>query len=381
MTVRNMVILEATESISSAPSIIAALKKQLTTCKLTRYKSAAACDAFYSGFFLCNADVNAGTDDGVAFVDWCMVYNNLLSDDKFRANLCDFMAMYQPAEYTGMWNPLIHQIDFELSHIKEHRLGYLGEAKAFFKAMQRELDGLGEVIKAEVNDPSAIKFITTVNMVLGAHITYIARLIEHETAETDPDDIIISQSIMPLEEDVVEILAMVENADAEITKLIGPIDEAVISNAVMKAKSLKVKADRAQRMFDELVMKQVKAAREKRRNRKHAEMVGEALRINNEVKRLLVSGGLGMLNPALGVIFWVTSVVVNRQTDKRDREILVGQIKDELEIIEEKIQIAERNGDDKAKIELIRIRQRLQKEYGRIQRYRWDPDRANTNRG
>ena len=124
-------------------------------------------------------------------------------------------------------------------------------------------------------------------------------------------------------------------------------------------------------------MKKVKQAREKRRNKKHAEMVGEALRINDELKRLLRSLGIGLFSPALGVITWVISVVIDRATDKKDRDILVGQLKDEMEIVEEKISIAERNGDDKGKIELMRIRQKLRREYERIQGYRFDADRMN----
>ena len=87
--------------------------------------------------------------------------------------------------------------------------------------------------------------------------------------------------------------------------------------------------------------------------------------------------GIGLFSPALGVITWVISVVIDRATDKKDRDILVGQLKDEMEIVEEKISIAERNGDDKGKIELMRIRQKLRREYERIQGYRFDADRMN----
>ena len=104
-------------------------------------------------------------------------------------------------------------------------------------------------------------------------------------------------------------------------------------------------------------------------------MVGEALRINREIKRLLRSGAIGILNPAWGAISFIVSVVYDRATDKRDRAVLVGQLKDELEIVEEKIQMAERNGDEKARIELIRFRQKLHREYERIMRVRYD---ANT---
>ena len=52
----------------------------------------------------------------------------------------------------------------------------------------------------------------------------------------------------------------------------------------------------------------------------------------------------------------------------------------ELEIVEEKIQMAERNGDDKAKVELIRLRQKLQREYERIQRMPFDGARMQRQR-
>lgn len=377
---RNVLLLEAVGDESPIDNAVKSIKKLMNTCKLTKYKSEAQCAEFFSIFFLCSPAASAGSEE-VAFVDWCMIYNVLLSDDKFCQDLCSYMAMYQPREYVGMWNSLIRLIDSELERIRDNRLRYLSEAKAFFKAMYRVFDGIGETIKAQIIDAESVKFITTVLGVLNTHTYYITRLIQREMAETDPNDIVMVNYVAPLEEDVKEILWLLEHGEEEIAKSLGPVNEAILSNAAMAAKTAKVKADKAGRNFEMFVMKQVKAAREKRRNRKHAEMVGEALRINNEIKRLLLSLGVGMLAPALGVILWVTSVVIDRKTDKRDREILVGQIKDELEIVEEKISIAERNGDDKAKIELIRIRQRLQKEYGRIQKYRWDPDRANNNRG
>lgn len=379
--IRNVLLLEAAGDESPIDNAVKSIKKLMNTCKLTKYKSEAQCAEFFSIFFLCSPAASTSSSE-VAFADWCMIYNLLLSDDKFCQDLCSYMAMYQPREYVGMWNPLIRLIDSELEHIRHNRIRYLSEAKAFFKAMYRSFDDIGETIKAQIFDVESIKFITTVQGVLNTHTFYLTRLIQHEMAETDPNDIVmVNLPWLPLEEDVKEILWLLEHGEEEIAKSLEPVNEAILSNAAMAAKTAKVKADKAARNFDMFVMKQVKAAREKRRNRKHAEMVGEALRINNEVKRLLKSLGVGALSPALGVILWVTSVVVDRHTDKRDREILVGQIKDELEIVEEKISIAERNGDDKAKIELIRIRQRLQKEYGRIQRYRWDPDRANNNRG
>ena len=77
----------------------------------------------------------------------------------------------------------------------------------------------------------------------------------------------------------------------------------------------------------------------------------------------------------MGVLHWIITLFIDKKTDKEDRKVLIGEIKDELEIIEEKISMAERNGDDKAKIELIRYRQKLQKEYERILHVKYDKER------
>ena len=180
-------------------------------------------------------------------------------------------------------------------------------------------------------------------------------------------------------EDAAELIRILESADEWITTRQNYyldrailMNEGIVNNAVERVKQGAVALKKAERDFDEFVMKKVRTMRENRRNRKHAEMVGEALRVNHEIKRLLASGAIGILNPALGVIAWFTSLAVDRHTDKKDRQVLVNQIKDELEIVDEKINMAERQGDDKARIELIRFKQKLQHEYERIMAVRWD---------
>lgn len=369
--VRNFLLQESMEKMFNPSPYISAFKKQMNVCKLSKFRSVGECSKLYSGFFLCQLE----NVDTLTVSNWMAIYNGLMVDDKFCNDMVTFIAMYQPAEYTGMFVPMINAIDSELQHIQKYRLRYLSDAKAFFTMLQQKMNSIGNTITAQINDPSSLKFITTINGMLTTHLNYINRLMQHEMhVDTSADDITLVVST-PISEDVSEILSLLENYDRHIKEMQEPLDEAVINNAKMKAKELYIKEQKASRAFDEFIMKKVKAAREKRRNRKHAEMVGEALRINNELKRLMKSLAVGAFSPTLGVILWVTSVVIDRETDKRDRDILVGQIRDELEIVEEKIQMAERNGDDKAKIDLIRIRQRLQKEYERIMRYKWDPNK------
>ena len=371
----NMIIQEAVGEMFKPAPFVAEIKKLMNTCKLTRFKSVESCMKFYDAFFI----GSTSEDVTLSFKDWAMIYRQLMSDDKFRADLAAFMVMYQPTTYVGIFNILMNQLTSDLNTMRTSRIQFLSDAKALFRMLREDFDGIMILITAQINDPDGLKFATTVNGVLTTHINYINTLIQAELKQ-DVDKTDVSYVMhTPLDEDVREILYLLEHGDAWMKEYIehDTLDEAVVSNIKHAAQALKIKEEKASRAFDEFIMKKVRAAREKRRNRKHAEMVGEALRINHELKRLLKSLGLGMINPALGVIHRVVTTVIDRSTDRKDRDILLGQIKDELEIIEEKIQMAERNGDDKGKIELIRYRQRMQKEYQRINKFRFDPQRLN----
>lgn len=374
----NYLIQEAVEKSFSPAQPVAEFKKLMNTCQLTKFRAGDSCGKFYSAFFLNQVEDLDTTQK------WAAVYMELLNDIKFVNNLCGFMTMFQPADATGMFRSIVTMMENDLSHMKENRVRLISDTKALFTFLQTKFNSITDTIKAQVNDINTLKFCMSVNGTISTWIKYCANLLQREIDTTaDPNEIepmVVYNA--PLEEDVVEILHLLETGDAWIQDYIEHdtepvLTEGIVTAAAMKAKELAVKTEKANRAFDEFIMKRVRNAREKRRNRKHAEMVGEALRINNELKRLLVSLGLGALNPALGVIHWVVTVAIDRATDKRDRDILIGQIKDELEITEEKIAQAERNGDDKAKIELIRFRQRLEKEYQRINRVKYDGSRVN----
>lgn len=380
--VRNYILQEAVDTSTGAKAepAVACIKKLMNTCKLTKFKSVDSCGKFFSAFFLGNLE-----DDIHPTVDqWGNIYTTLLSNDKFCEDLACYMAMYQPAIYTGVFSTLWNLINSELLQMKENRVRYLSLTKGMVAMLQTRLAGVGSLVRTQVIDPEAIKFVTVVDQTLTKMIVDLTTLTQMEISKSvKPDDIVITNnSQQPLAEDVQELFSLMESCTAWVdARALEILDEGIINNAKEKAKAALVAKKKAEKEFDEFCMKKVRKMREERRNRKHAEMVGEALRVNRELKRILTSGAIGILNPAWGVITFVISVVYDRATDKKDREVLVGQLKDELEIVEEKIQMAERNGDEKARIELIRFRQKLQREYERIQRMRWDAStRARMNR-
>ncbi len=375
---RNHILLEAIDKSFNPAPYVSALKKLLNTCKLTKFRSDESNLTFYSAFFCCQAE------DPLTFDQWRQIYTTVLNDDTFCNNMVLFIGLFQPKTYEGMFKPLSALVDSELREMNANQIRYLSDAKAFYLFLQNRFESIGITLKAQCNDNEAIRFLVTINGVLQQMIFYLTNLIQRQVSGSyDKDEIVHEVHGEALAEDVQEIFRLLETANEwvaqEISKTVPvTMNEGIINAAKEKAKEFYVASQKAERNFDEMIMKKVKAARQKRRNQKHAEMVGEALRINREMKRFLGSAVFGVLtcNAAFGVIAWVISVVIDRQTDKKDREILVNQIKDELEIIEEKISVAERNGDDKGKVELIRLRQKLRREYERIQKYRYDPNKV-----
>lgn len=393
--IRNMALLEAIDNKSpdkiDVPGIVAAMKKSMNTCKLTKFKSESSCAQFFGMFFLSSVgDVSPNMSQ------WSTIYTDLLSNDVFCQDLARYMVGYKPSSYMGIFAPLWNRFQLELTEMKKDRVRYISLMKAFFTTLQTRMDGVGEIVRTQVNDAEVLKFVTTTNMTLSQFIMDMSKMIQDEvTKATDPDDIVIYNRIHEnkLSEDTIELIGILREAAefydetnqtlteaamvSDVKDTEEPVDEGIVRNAAMKAKEAAVKIKKAERDFDQLVMRKVRKMREERRNRKHSEMVGEALAINHEIKRLLKSGGWFIINPALGVIRYFGSLIMDKATDRQDRAVLIRQIKEEIEIVEEKIRMAENKGDDKARIELIRARQKMVKEYERITKIRYDANRRN----
>lgn len=386
MKISDVLLLEAVadkeEKDENVNDIIKELKQALNVCKLAKFKSDSSNSKFYTGFF------NSSFEETLTFGTWNQVYSTLLNEDAFCNNLCLFIALWQPKDYKGMFQPVVNQVESEL-RTTNNKIRLLSDAKALFSFMEQRFDSIGNTVKAQVNGQPVITFLTTIKSVTTNFMLYFNKLIQDEVKDSaDPNDIVITVRGGPMEEnslepDAQELINILESGDQWIADFINNdrnftdlrINENIINKGVEAAKVAKVKAQKADRAFNEFVMKKVRELRTNRRNRRHAEIVGEALRINTYLKRILKACGLGVINPAIGVISFCVDTLIDKKTKVRDRQVLIQQITDELEIIDEKISIADRNGDEKGKIELMRAKQKLQREYQRITRYRYDPDK------
>ena len=151
---------------------------------------------------------------------------------------------------------------------------------------------------------------------------YFNKLLQDEVQEkADPNDIVLTvrgKDIFDenaLEPDVKELLSILENADQWITDYLkeDALNEGIVNKTKEAIKVAKVKAAKADRAFNEFVMKRVREMRTNRRNRRHSEMVGESLKINTYLKRILKAGSLSIINPAIGVISFCVDTLIDKK--------------------------------------------------------------------
>lgn len=381
MKISDVLLLEAVadkeEKEQNVNDVIKEIKQALNICKLAKFKSESSNSKFYTGFF------NSSFEETLTFSAWNQVYITLLNEDTFCNNLCMFIAMWRPKDFKGMFQPIINEVDSEL-RTTQNKVRLLSDAKALFSFMEQRFDSIANTVKAQVNDQDTMIFLTTIKSVTTNFMMYFNKLLQDEIREkSNPDDIVITVRGGPMEEnvfkfepDVQEFFDLLEHADEWKANYIkDTLNEGIINKGKEAIKVAKVKSLKADRAFNDFVMSKVREIRRNRRNRRHAEIVGESLRINAYLKRILKALGLGVINPAIGVISFIVDTLIDEKTKVKDRKILIQQIQDELEIIDEKISIADRNGDEKGKIELMRGKQKLQREYQRITNFRYDPDK------
>ena len=395
MSHRNMYMYEAVANISSGKvtKICAEWKKKMQTCRLTKFASKESCDAFYRSFFLGDTDFAIPEDDPITVQDYGMIYSQLMNDYSFMENLSFYMASYQPQNTGHMFRHIVTAANREAAASDKHRVIIYGRSKATLSMIQLGFDNVRITMNRQVVNHGDFKFLTVVDQTLMQHQMSLEKKIQGTLqSQVKVDDVSAVQAkpmVDPdsvteiLQEDSRELLSILENADQWIESYMlneyGPIDEAVVSNAREKAKELNLRKKKAVNAFEEFVMKKFRNWQIERRNKKHSEAIGESLRIMRYLRRILAIGGLAILSPAAAVVAGIVTFAVDHVTDKKDLRVLIGLIKDDIEIVEEKISMAERNGDDKAKIELMRYRQKLYREYERLNKVAFDKVRLNRN--
>jgi hypothetical protein len=89
------------------------------------------------------------------------------------------------------------------------------------------------------------------------------------------------------------------------------------------------------------------------------------------IRNSVLLGGIWAINPAIAAITFLAGVALDAKADSKVREQILDELKEELRIVEEKIDDAKSDSERQKKYELMRIKNRLEKDIKRIE-YRLD---------
>lgn len=84
------------------------------------------------------------------------------------------------------------------------------------------------------------------------------------------------------------------------------------------------------------------------------------------IKQACVIGAAWAINPAVAAITALTVVMASNKVRRDARRKILAELKEELEMVEEKIKDAESKGDNKSKYQLMRLRNKLKTSIERI---------------
>lgn len=365
---RNYYINEAAESLKKTDKIKKDLKKKLNTCKLSNFKSEPDCSDFYSVFF-CNA---LPEDYIITATEWFGLYSDLLNEKTFYSNLVYFVGYWKPSEYGMMFKGLRNLINQELEVMKTSRTQYLGQMCSNMEKLYNTFNAIYITLRKDLIQPDLMVFAKTIVTVLDQYTSEISNLMHKELRNDEKTDQLGLKVYVRdedyISEDATEFISSLQTLCDMLDETFNKtLDEGIVSKAKDVANLAQIKERRVVDFIDRNVYKAYNNWRKRKETKNHEQMMGETLRISRLIKQAFgVYMTWKIFNPIAGIITALVTTAIDQRTKRDDRMKILNDIKDELEIVNEKINIAERNNDDKSRIEMIRIRQKLYREYERI---------------
>ena len=121
---------------------------------------------------------------------------------------------------------------------------------------------------------------------------------------------------------------------------------------------------RIDRMTDTVINSLVKLDREERRKR--IIEGGYKLRLFKLIRKAAMTGALAFIHPAIAAVGLIASIARDRKLDKRVRMRIVDELEAELTIVNEKIEDAKAANDRQKKYQLMRLKNKLERDIVRI---------------
>ena len=394
----NVYLAEAVEKTESIDKVVKELKSLLNNCKLTKFRSIDSCTSFYSTFFVNSTPDN---EEDLTFSDWYNIYIQLLSQPNFKANLIFYISLYHPTRYDFIFKALKFAIERESASVRDV-VYYYSDVKAKLYQLQSAFGGVTDAAMKQSLSQETVQFSKAINGTLSDMISWVNRAQDKKLLERDDGDgirkvvrpypmgesaeekINLKEKLELDENTLNETMTIVKDfysylletdlssyINEDVADAVSDLKDSAQYKALLaedKVSSAAGKASRAVQTFDRTISGYIKRFKQYQKNRQIKEMLGESYHIMRELIRLTASVSVGLLNPIIGVIIYLVSWFITVKTNQRDTRKFIEMIEDELEILEEKIQIAERRGDDKGKIQLMRMRQKMKHQLDRLNR-------------
>lgn len=127
--------------------------------------------------------------------------------------------------------------------------------------------------------------------------------------------------------------------------------------------------DKAGKAIDDAATNAVNKAKNVYRNDVRDEIIESktTVKLGRIIRKGIMIGSLALVNPALGAIGALTTLALRKNVKAKEKRKILNELEEELEIVNEKIEDSRGDENKEKKYQLMRIRNKLQKDINRIQ--------------
>lgn len=140
-------------------------------------------------------------------------------------------------------------------------------------------------------------------------------------------------------------------------------------NAGQAAKAAKNHVDKAGKAIDDAATGAVNKAKNVYRDDVRGEIIESktTVKLGRIIRKGIMIGSLTLVNPALGAIGALTTLALRKSVKAKEKKKILNELQEELEIVNEKIEDSRGDENKEKKYQLMRIKNKLQRDITRIQ--------------
>lgn len=285
----------------------------------------------------------------------------------FITNLDKFSDL-EPMEQLQLHSTMAKDTDFIKKIVKFHK-----DKDSEFKYYPYMLDILNELFKDTKNNDKVVKLISEISSSYADTINNLTELkMGQDLIKNIEECFILSPPYLNY---LNSINKVPDDGNNEIINELNEYVEMfeslniIINEVSVKDKATKIAVDMEKKSlaFANMINKIKEKYEEKAKMDKAEQIVKDSWNINKQLRRIIRSAPFAIVNPAIGLLVYVTLTAIDKTIDKKVRATYIGDLKLEIRLIEDKIAEAESKGDTKAKAQMIRDKDKLERALEKLQ--------------